>query len=339
VAGLVAGAAVLAGSVAASAAARPQQERAGGVFGRTFTDPGITVTSTGTYLDWQVNSQQAQFALSELARINPATGAILASRRLDAGFSQAIGASGSLWVGVQVGYGEQLLRLNPATLAVTGRFRTPAECYTAGYSRDDVIATIDGMLWMECQNRLAEFQIPSGKLVRTVTLSGSPADESDAGVSAGGGVLIDSYLSASNGGLQRRNPVTGALIASSPQLLGPAPASFGGIVAGGVWIAQPTGMLGFIERYTVATMKPVAATAVGGPNYINALIADGHLWASGADLTRQHPVDYCANEITGREIRQLPISAIYDELLAVGPHDYYYYSGHLEKAPVPAACA
>ena len=54
-------------------------------------------------------------------------------------------------------------------------------------------------------------------------------------------------------------------------------------------------MLGYIERFSTATMAPDLATDVGGSNGINVRAADGVAWVT-EQVNSRH--DYCADPST-----------------------------------------
>ncbi len=70
---------------------------------------------------WQV-SPLGSAVDSELARIDPRSGRVGATLRLGAQFQQAMAVGRALWVAVSTMAGEEVLRLTPATLRVTGRW-------------------------------------------------------------------------------------------------------------------------------------------------------------------------------------------------------------------------
>ena len=153
--------------------------------------------------------------------------------------------------------------------------------------------------------------------------------------------LIVSESDGGNGTIQRRDPVTGTLLASHPMLGVMAPL-IGGVSAAGAWVSEPTGMLGYIERFAAGSMTPQAGTRVNGSNGLHADVSNGTLWviseAAGPAL------NYCADPATGRRRATLPLPDLgQDYLMAVTGGLIYYSvpasSGFAIRAvPVPAAC-
>ncbi len=56
------------------------------------------------------------------------------------------------------------------------------------------------------------------------------------------------------------SPVTGTLLASHP-MLGVIAPLIGGVSAAGAWVSEPTGMLGYIERFSASSLTPQARNA------------------------------------------------------------------------------
>jgi hypothetical protein len=134
--------------------------------------------------------------------------------------------------------------------------------------------------------------------------------------------------------------VTGALLASHP-ILGVSAPSLGGIADSGVWVSEPTGMLGYVERFRVATMVPVPATDVRGDNGIDGVVADSVIWITDRAAPDR---DYCADPVNGRVLARIPLpDPLQDALLAVSDRYLYYQSPassgfYLDRVAVPAAC-
>ncbi|MGH3259467.1 MAG: hypothetical protein ACRDOU_29385, partial [Streptosporangiaceae bacterium] len=191
-------------------AAGSSAPRAAGVFGRPLLMPQIAVTATSLYVAWQV-SRPGSEVRSELARVDEVSGRIKAARYLGIGFEQAVLARGALWVATVTGStpaAQVLLRLNPDTLKVTGRWQAG----TGGWPRWDaqVLVVAGGGLWVAGGNRLLHLSLPGGTITASIALPG--AASSDLSANEAGTVLV--VAEADNGGrgaVQRRDPVTGAL--------------------------------------------------------------------------------------------------------------------------------
>ena len=322
----------------ASTAVLSSAGASGTVFDRVLSNPSATVTGGRLYVAWQVNQAGARVPRFELVRADQTTGAIEATHRLGAGYlGTPLAAGGWLWVTTSTATGEWLLRMNPTDLALTGDISIGGRSYQGG-SEDD-LAVAGAALWVTSGSRLLRVSLRTGQVIAVIALPG--AYSSEVGASADGTVLVVSEAnSGGTGALQRRDPVTGALIAAHP-LGGVTAPRVGGVIGSGVWIAEPTGMLGYIERFSTATMAPDLATDVGGSNGINVRAADGVAWVT-EQVNSRH--DYCADPSTGRELGRIPLpDPEQDYLLAIGGLYVYYQAPagagfSLKRISVPAAC-
>jgi len=117
----------------------------------------------------------------------------------------------------------------------------------------------------------------------------------------------------------------------------------GGVIGPGVWVAEPTGMLGYIERFSAATMAPDPATDVRGSNGISVRIADGVAWVT-EQVSSRH--DYCADPVTGRMLGRIPLpDPGQDYVSAIASRDVYYTEPapggagfYVRRLGVPASC-
>jgi len=309
------------------------------VFGRIFDNPGVTVTGGRLYVTWQVNAATAAVPRFELTRVDQADGAIEAALPLIAGQAGTpLSAGGWLWVPVATPSGESLLRLNPVDLARAGELsiRGVPDPGTNGGSH---LAVADGSLWVADGGRLLRVSLKTGQLVTTIPLAG--AATSGVAANKNGTVLV--VTEGTDGGLgqvQRRNPVSGTVMASY-QMIGVAAPEIGGVIESGVWIAEPTGMMGYIERFRAAGLAPDPATQLEGTNGIRVRVASGLVWITeGANPSH----DYCADPVTGHVLARLPLpDPFQDGVLAVSSRYVYYDSPadhgfYLERLTVPAAC-
>ena len=173
--------------------------------------------------------------------------------------------------------------------------------------------------------------------------------ESDVTASSDGGTLIVSEANSGVGTLQRRDPSTGALLASAPTNGVIAPVLVD-IVSGGVWISQPTGMMGYIERLDTTTLRAAgppspdgdSATDIEGSNGIRASLWDGELWVTNAGGGAQR--NYCADPATGQRRATSPLPDLDgDEPMTVTDHREYYEvpagdGFEINWVTVPSAC-
>ena len=321
-------------AAAPSGAARPAR-----VFGRVFDNLGVSVTGGRLYVTWQVSPATAAVPQFELARVEQATGAIKATRLLMPGqVRPPLSADGWLWVVIATSAGESVLRLNPVDLAEAGEVMVGGGT-DQGFGQGSHLAVAGGALWVADGDRLLRVSLKTGRVIATIPLPG--AYTSDVGANKDGTVLIVSE--ATDGGLgqvQRRNPVTGTVMVSY-QMIGVAAPQIGGVIESGVWIAEATGMMGYIERFGVAIMAPDPATRVEGTNGIDVTVVGGLAWVTEAGDARY---DYCADPVTGHVLARIPLpDPLQGGVLAVSSRYVYYQSPasdgfYLKRLTVPAAC-
>jgi hypothetical protein len=324
-------------STATRTATATSDRASGSVFGHALSNPAVTVTDGQLYVAWQVNRASAAVPRFELVRADQATGAIEATRRLPAGYLGTPLAAGRwLWVTTSTAAGKWLLRINPTDLAVTGDISIGGSSYPGVTGIGGDLATTPGALWVTSASRLLRVSLRSGRAIAVVPLPGAYSS----GVGASGAVLVVSEANDNGlGTLQRRDPVTGALIASHPMMGVTAP-RIGGVIGSGVWVAEPTGLQGYIERFSTATMAPDPDTKVGGSNGINVVVADGVAWVTEQVSSRHN---YCADPVTGRVLAPIPLpDPGRDYLLAISGHYLYYAAtdggSYLRRLGVPASC-
>ncbi len=314
----------------------------GGMFGRVFTNPDLTVAGAGLYLSWWLSPPRTGPPRMVLARADSATGRIVAENQFSPGYLSAPAyAAGSLWVTDTTTAGELLLRLDPRALMVTGELRTGGSYHPAGGAAEH-LAFAAGSIWVDGAGQLVQVAPASVSVERTIALRG--AASSDVAASPDGRTLIVSEANGDGAGtVQRRDPATGALLASHP-VTGVFTPAIGGVSGAAAWIAEPTGMMGYVERFQTAAMTPDQATQVEGDNGIRARVWNGVLWVT-------NPVggparNYCADPGSGRRRAALPFPSMSrDTLLAVGGRDLYYSQAadagdgsRIATVPIPAAC-
>jgi hypothetical protein len=310
---------------------------AGGIVGRVFTNPALTVTGGGLYLRWSLSPAAQDPPRMELARVDAVTGAIVATNTFSPGSIGApLAAAGSLWLTGSFSGHAMLLRLDPRTLMVTGELTIAPVNSGAAQSH---IAFAGGSIWVDGSDELV--RVSPATVAAELTIPLPSADTSDIGASPDGGTLIVSESDGGDGTIQRRDPATGTLLASHPMLGVMAPL-IGGVSAAGAWVSEPTGMLGYIERFSAASMTPQAATKVGGTNGIHADVWSGVLWVRNEATGPAQ--NYCADPATGRRLATVLLpSPGQDYLLAVtGGRIYYSVPASagfvIRTVPVPAAC-
>lgn len=309
----------------------------------------MSVAGGEVYLAWQPRLRPGGVvARTELARIDAATGTMVARQRLGAAIGQVVAAKGWLWVAAVSG-GERLLeKLNPSTLAVTGRWRVGADRW--GAWEGNVLAVAGGGLWDTVGGRLVRFSLPQARVTATVVLPRAATSDvaSDA---AGSALLVGEADQNGLGAVQRREPVTGALLASHP-VEGVAAPIVAGLAGSGVWFSEPTGMMGYVQRLDATTLRPGGGSCwlgksspacVQGSNGITVRLANGLVWVT--QLAGGSGRNFCADPATGQVLASLPLPNLdQDYVLAIGPRSIFYAApgkgaaDYVREAPAPAAC-
>lgn len=314
-------------------------------------DPTVTDTSVGLYFTW-VTSPLGQAPIrEELARIDPTTGRVQAERAIDV--VSLLATAGSLFVTTWSSNEEGLLRLNPRTLAETNRWQISSGHEYGGELSN--LAVVKGGLWVAGGNRLVRLSPPNGPITATIDLSG--AGNSDVATNSTGTVLLVGVGPAT--ALERRDPTTGALLASRP-MHGLFTPTISGVIGDDVWVSVATGMMGTTELYDLTDLRPVGppcddatcpcndsqstATCIVGTNQVTARVTDGHLWVTqdAGGPTR----NFCG-DIDGHVLATLPVPAD-GRVLAIGSRYLYVTDSQglsadkgqtFSEVTIPAACA
>jgi hypothetical protein len=320
------------------------------VFRQPLLMPQVAATAAGLYVAWQL-SRPGDAVQSELARVDAATGRVEAARYLGAAFEQAIVAAGALWVATATGSAmtaQVLLRLNPDTLTPTGRWQIGTG--DGPHWAMQLLVVAGGGLWVADGNRLLRLSLPGGTMTASIALPG--AASSDLSANAAGTVLVVGEAdSGGRGAVQRRDPVTGALLASFP-LIGVAAPAVAGPIGSVVWVSEATGMMGYVQRLDAATMTDegsacqeggTPSTCVEGTNDVTARLAGGLLWVT--QIAGGNARNYCADPFTGRTIAPLELpQAAQDQVLAITPDRIFYAAPgpgadqYLRQEAIPSAC-
>jgi len=300
-------------------------------------DPALTQTGGGTYLSWDlppaapVPPGGTGLPRMVLARIDPRSGTIEATNTFSAGLLGApLFAAGSLWVTDSASLGELLLRLDPATLMVTGELSLSA----ARYPQGSHLAYAGGWLWADGGGRLLRVSPSVVTLTASIALRG--ALRSNVAASPDGSVLIVTEQGPA-GAVQRRDPRTGALLAADPI----AAAAVDGFTGSSVWVTAVSGTSARAERLSLRSLRPVTTHPVSGPAGLRVQVADGKLWVAGGQ-----DGDYCADAGTGRAIAALPAEGPgHGGPLAVGDRVLYYTEPaphgtgtRIAPVPIPGGC-
>jgi hypothetical protein len=287
--------------------------------------------------------------INELSRVSPATGRILATRSLDGSYSQALLAGGSLWVTTMRGARSWLWRLDPVSLAV--RTTLLLGIHGDGYGEPAPTMTIvRGWLWVGDMDELLRVSPVTARITSEVPVphAGGVGVASD----NNGAVLVDSE-GRETAFLQRRNPINGTLLKQSAPIQSISRPYVGGVYDNSVWVSNTGGHAGYVERFSLKTLKPTAFAgaqrhpgvmgppSIFGAEGITAQLIDGKLWVTLADGGTH--ADYCGSPLTGVSRAPLELNAQAD-LLTVGSGRIYYLPVEsvrdetLESVPASPRC-
>ncbi len=314
---------------------------------RGLSDPQAYAADGELYVAQRVMPPVNQI-WSELMRVNPISGRVYAVRRLGSGFDQALLTRGVLWVTTTRGRDAWLWRLDPHSLAVLSREVLPG---SGPFNPGGMMALANGSLWVGNEDRLVRVALPWGTVTARIAFPGATAV--DVAADSAGRVLL-----VSEGGelshVERRNPHTGKLIATSGTFIGVEPPYIGGIVDGWAWISQSGGMMGHVQRLALSTLKPTefagaqpqpgvtAPPSIFGTNGISALLLDDTLWVN--QFVGGPGRNYCGDPITGRSRAPLPLAKYGLFLTADAGNIYYVPNANLPKreelarAPIDPRC-
>lgn len=307
------------------------------VFGHAVSAVQVAVTPAGSYAAWQFAAQDT--TCTELARFDPDTGHIQAAHQLGVIVTELVQAGDSLWAAASGAAGPEVLRLDPASLEVSGR---PIPIGGRADPTRHALAAAGGNLWAAAGDHLVEIALPAGTV--TATLDIPRATRTSLGADDAGTLLVEGDADVSgNGAVHRRDPGSGAVLATQP-MTGVSAPDISGVLGTGVWLAEPTGLRGYVERLDTTTLAPDPNTRVDGSNGISVLLANGLVWvtdrASGPGGTA-----YCAEPAAGHPRATLPLPhPDQDTLAAVTTRQLLYLDPdshgepELAVAPIPPAC-
>ncbi len=199
-------------------------------------------------------------------------------------------------------------------------------------------------------NRLLHLSLPEGRITASIILPGAASSDLSAN-SAGTVLVVGEADSGGHGAVQRRDPATGAILASHPVMGVTAPA-VAGPAGSAVWVSEATGMTGYVQRLDAATLTAAGSscaegrstnTCLEGTNDITARLANGLLWVT--QVAGGNGRNYCADPSNGRPLTpiRLPQPA-QDEVLAIAPRRIFYAapgpkaSQYLRQEGIPAPC-
>lgn len=341
--GLAACAASSSAPVARTASSRSP---AGRVLLRGLTEPDAYAAGGSLYVtrDMTPRADAAKPVISELIRVDPVSGRVVATRRLGSAFDQALLANGDLWVitDSHTGPGRSsywLLRLDPVSLAVRSRTVLPATRRTPARGS---LAVAGHWLWVGTA-ALDRVSLATGRVDRVVRLHYPGPVQVDA--DGAERLLLASLGSVHPTYIARLNSRTGALQAHTNVMWSVTQPAIEGIVAGGAWIDDSTGMTTTSWRIDTHTLwtTPTQVPAIPGARVLARLL-DGILWVTKPERGRL--VTYCADPVTGAPLARLPLLRTNSTLLTADATDIYYSdisstagSFVLKQAPIDPRCA
>jgi hypothetical protein len=301
----------------------------------------------------QQTSRPGSTVVSEIMRVNPVSTRVLSTLKLDATYAQALLTHHVLWVSTTTGRSVWLWRLQPDTLSVISKELLPGS--VAGGQTIGAFGTLaaaGGWLWVGGWDTLDRVSLSTAQA--SINSRIPDAEGIDVASNRSGSVLIDSEGQAISR-VQRRSPQTGVLLAQSPKYEGVIRPFLGGVIDGAIWLSEATGMMGYVQRISLTTLKPTRLigtpphpgaqlNGIEGTNGITARVMNNILWvtqtAGGAT------VNYCGNPKTGKPSASLKLpDAATGNLLTASPTDIYYLSNmaggpreQLNRRPIHPHC-
>ncbi|MHB8565249.1 MAG: NHL repeat-containing protein, partial [Acidiferrobacteraceae bacterium] len=267
-------------------------------------NPGAAFIGNNLYV-WQQISPLGSPVHSELMRVNPLTGRVLAkvllgSSGIGPSSNHLLTAGGWLWVvATESGAHGALLRFQPDTLQADGRTLLPGG--GAGYGS---AAAAGGWIWVTDGGYLYKVSPSTGAVITTIGLGAQVATNQS------GDMLIVSGAQDGFGAIESRNPATGALVLSTkPGPIGVTAPKLSEVTGRGVWLSVATGTMGYIQRLDVATLRPTPLTLPfeEATNGISAQIMGGVLYVQqnvGGAIR-----NYCGNPTTGQMLAPLGLGS------------------------------
>lgn len=307
--------------------------------------PRVFDTPVGLYLGWSSGPLAGgPFAYGELARVDPKSGTFVVTRNV--GVSDVAAADGTLFA-VITGpptpkpQAAGVVRMDPLTLSVTGRWTLPA-----GRGPAEVLAA-GGAIWMGSGDLLERVTPVSGTVTTSLTMPG--AQDVSFATNTAGTVLVAAAIiwTTPESYLERIDAVSSQVELRAP-LPGSSPNSVTGIVGTALWVRGGSGMMAGASLYNLSTLQPVGpqchtgattATCLLGPNSISVEMKAGRLWITTTAPTR----NYCARP-SGQEISQLGLQRG-EQVLAIGQRLLFTVTDTTPKTPtvsearIPPACS
>jgi hypothetical protein len=297
-------------------------------------NPEISDSVLGLFMAWDESPPGSPNPETGLARLNRTTGQSESERTFSAGLDDDLTpAAGSLWATTISRSSVVVVRLNPLDLTVTGEWDVPGP-EDAGSS----LAVAGAGIWVAVGDRLTRISAATGQATTSVLLAG--ADYSNVATDSTGSVLVISEGVDGKSYLQRRDPITGALLKSSRPIYGSHPPRVS-VSGEGVWVSNATGNAGYVERFDTATLSSDPSTEIQGSNGIGAAVYGDTLFV---DQTAGGPGrNFCGDPSDGSSLAPLDIGSN-DYVIGVGSNYFYtsedYTSGgeNVYELTIPPAC-
>jgi hypothetical protein len=282
-----------------------------------------------------------------LDRIDPATGAIVATARYNAPLpSPPVIVGNTVWVVWSASGGNVVLHgFNARTLAQTGSVLVPATGPVAASASNVLTRGPDGRLYVAAGGNVAVVDPANGQVLRPIVLNAGTA--SSVAVSPDGTTLYVGVTTSSGGFKLLVYDLASNTVAASFTL--PGTASGGNLVAtsGGVWGTTGVGMsewTWFAPRGDLARAFRIGTGTGAGlasvPSY-----SGGVVWVGGSHTLT------CASPASGRILGTATLPTDHEVVeyfgspVVAGDHAYSYYqdnrsqqSGVVRMTP-PAACS
>jgi hypothetical protein len=310
----------------------------GRVIMRSLQDPHAYALDGSLYVAQDVTprADAGTEVISELMRVDPLSGHVLEVRQLGSAFDQALLAHHVLWVTTTTTRRQttSLWQLNPRSLTV--RLRTILPGSGRAYGPLGTLAVAGGQLWVGTGS-LQRVSLATGRVNHVVHL-GYPgavavaADRTGRILLASVGIIHPTYVVRlnANSGMPRRR---------SASFWSSSEPSIGGIIDGGAWINDTSGMTSSYSRLNAATLKPtpVPGKQLGG-NRSFAQLIDGILYITKPG--RSELITYCGDPATGQLRARLPLPRDGTLLAADAASVFYQPPGttDLERTPTDPRC-
>ena len=271
-----------------------------------------------------------------VTRVDPSSGEVLARRNLEhASELAAVEVGGSIWILQRSKEGGRLVGLAPQTLAILhGRaFAATAEG----------LAATDGHLWLGVGSALVEIDPATGRPVDQVPLPHRidlVAGDPDGGLLY---VTLEGPVRKDQAPLLELDGSSGSLIADTRA----GYADLGGVshlvpAPNGVWVGEPTGMMGTLGFYTSNDLVAPQGIDEGkdghgiihGANSITGAYAGSHLWVAYGEGTVT-----CNDARDGRRLGTLTDDGARADIVTVADHPMTVVDSTLYAIDEEIACS